>query len=44
MNNKYFVSHQKKKAGLKMVEELNELGPATYHHHFHNAIIGSSEP
>lgn len=27
-----------------MQEKLNELGPATYHHHFHNAVIGSSEP
>ena len=44
MNNKYFISHQKKEAVKKMQEKLNELGPATYHHHFHNAVIGSSEP
>jgi hypothetical protein len=44
LQNKYFLEHQKKLAEAKMKKGLNELGPAIYHHHFHNAIVGSSEP
>jgi hypothetical protein len=32
------------KASEKMKQSLNDLGPAIYHHHFHNAVVGNNEP
>jgi hypothetical protein len=29
---------------MKLKKGLNDMGPAIYHHHFHNAIVGNDEP
>ena len=34
---------RKTRAANKLLDRLNDLGVATYHHHNHNAIVGKSD-
>ena len=37
------LPHQLRDASQNLIENLHEMGPAIYHHHYHNAIVGKTD-